>query len=212
MFKINTKFGALNSLAIAGFMGACSVGASQGAIVATITEAGGVVTYSSAGGTLDLTGMSLSINSGLDAFFSGTVNVVGGIGVSEAERFQGGTAVVSAGWTSTGTTQAWTTTSGTAGIAAAFDYQSTGPALWIADDAGTAITASVETIDSWSHTFTGSIAGSGLTANESVIYTLASGDTFTIQTAALVPEPSSALLASAGLGLLALRRKRKSNY
>ena len=56
----STKFGALKSLAIAGFVGACSVGISQGAVTLNIFENVNGVNFVFDGGTLITTDLVMS--------------------------------------------------------------------------------------------------------------------------------------------------------
>ena len=53
MLKKNTKIGALKGLVVAGFIGACSVSVSQGAVIMSINQVGGDVVMT-ATGTLDI--------------------------------------------------------------------------------------------------------------------------------------------------------------
>lgn len=186
-------------------------GGANGAVNVHIFNDGTRVTVASAGGTVDLTGMS-PFSSGLS--FGGIlyVGAFGLVGVSGAapsasavgnltyfDGFSYGNGGFSGGGFSAGDATIAFSRTGLPGEEVDSLFF---PSSW---------TAGVNTLDAFSYTtldgFETSIATLALVPNSSAVWTAASGDTVTILISP-IPEPSSAFLVGLGvLGFVANRRR-----
>jgi hypothetical protein len=193
----NTKFGALKSLAVAGFVGVCSMGVSQGAISMRFSEVGGDVVMTASGtydfssaAVLDVNAPSLGGGALLSPTYFGWES---GPGTTTAYSVTGSDRITIA------PSVLASSSSATVGF---FWYENT-DAIHINN------TLPLTGVVNNTATFPGqSFASLGMISGQTATFSW-SGDSLTVEVGTGVPEPSSALLASAGLGLLAFRRKRK---
>ena len=185
-------------------------------IVVNIVENGPNIEYSYSAGTLDTTGLSISIGQvgGAGGLFWAHEPPFGAIGggaggaADVVTGFVGNIAVTpSSGWTQTlsGVTIPWSSSSGTSNVIASADYFDDGPTVFIGNDPNPAIVG-VNNISAFGGTINGeSFASLGLTANESVTFTWAT-DSLTFRTG--IPEPSSTALLGVSLIGAWMRRRR----
>ena len=199
------------------------VGALEASVILNIWDDGSDIHYQFDGGTLDITGLTTGVTTlsltptsvGEVYHYDGSGGFYGvwrSVNTSSMRRMSGSvTSIASSGWTDSGT-QGWAPgvlLSGT-GYALAKNGE-----MNLGIDSGTSLANSTTSIDAH-YTTAGSLASFGYTANESLQFTLASGDTFTIVTAApdaAVPEPSTYLTLSGLIlcfGLAGWWRKRRN--
>lgn len=186
-------------------------GGANGAVTVHIFNDGTRVTVASAGGTVDLTGMSLS-STGVSfgsTLFVGAFGVVGVSGVAPSASAVGNLAYLDGFSYGTGGFSGGSFSAGDATIAFSENV-----APNVGDDFlffPSSWTAGVNTLNAFSYTtlepFETSIATLALVPNSSAVWTAASGDTVIIRISP-IPEPSSALLLGLGaLGFAANRRR-----
>jgi len=204
-----TEFGVLKSLAVAGFVGACSAGVSQGALSLTMQNVGGDLVISWTG-TIDISHLTPSSTFASNRLDESTT----------FDRFWANGSGNFTRYTVTAETPTWLQ------IFTADTGSLTGNASAVSGDSfGLHNTEGSSRAIYLPQGFTnGSISGSGTWSGLGAAFDAGGGavsQTFNIGGAdglvqiniaapATIPEPTSALLASLGLGVFAFRRKRKT--
>lgn len=228
MLKKNKKNGVSCRLALAGAMVACSVGASQAAVIINIYETtAGDLRFEGNGGTLNtsalnllndnttlpFTGLAVTTSNGSARTGLGVVGFgAGGIGANSLDNYGGSTGSIletpSSGWT-TGTIRGALTNYVSGDTFLFWDSSSTASGTYFG---GGIDYVDGNSFDGVSDLIGGSLATAGLAANESYTITWGSGltaDSVTFITTSPVPEPGVATLCLLGVGLLAIRRNRR---
>ena len=187
-------------------------GGANGAVTINIFNDGTNVTISSAGGTVDLTGMSI-INFGIgfsNSLHCGNFGLVGVEGSDSGDSTEVGSLAYFNGFSlGNGSRAPGTFTRGDQTIAIR-EVNGLGggndilffPSGW---------TGGVNTLNAFSFTTESTnITTLGYISGSSAVWTATSGDTVTIQISPPIPEPSSVLLLGFGtMGLLSRRRRIK---
>lgn len=194
---IHKKHTTLRNLMIASALGASSISMSQGALIITLTESGGSVNYVLSG-TINLGALN-EASRWSSAGYNGYVAYNGAIGTGTAATYM--FYISAPKWTAygTGAFGRWTMCSGdTVALA-------TNPALGL--PAGYVSGANLSGTGYASGT---SFATLGITPGTYVTTLTYGANSDSVTVNALVPEIQSSLLAAAGLGMLAFRRKRRT--